>query len=243
MYRSFGASPLAAAAAALAIMLLLPLAACTRAEQKKAEPPPASGLEMRAIPETREATQAAPAAGSNGKAQKPAVLKPVAPATIASARAFGLAAPPGPFLPADFSLGPLADLAPKDKEELALLEPALAFLSALREGRLEAERVLPERRDILASLLSPLFAAPRPRAFRLGSFLREGDAALARLRLEAAPPEGVGPLSRPPRAEGELRLRREEGVWYVEDLALDPAGLSREPPPSDGAFEPGFAAP
>ena len=78
---------------------------------------------------------------------------------------------------------------------------------------------------------------------RLGRFIRNGDAALAKLRLEAAEPEAIGGLKRRPRAQGELLLRRLGEDWFVEGLALDPGELGRPPAPRAERFEPELLEP
>ena len=55
------------------------------------------------------------------------------------------------------------------------------------------------------------------RSYRLGAIVLSGDDASLRVRL---PPAAMG-ASGAQRVEGLLSLRKVEGSWYVESLALD----------------------
>jgi len=179
-----------------------------------------------------------PATGATGGATaSPGSASPPAfQASIASSRAFGLAAREGPLFPSDFEIGPLEDERGVNPERKATVAVIRKFLEALIEGRVETSLASPGRETLLEALSAPFLSEPKVVYFRIGRIVIEEDAALARIRLEANL-SGVGG-SRRPRAIGEIRLHRIEGSWRVDELAVDSTGLSVPPPASADPWEP-----
>jgi hypothetical protein len=144
--------------------------------------------------------------------------KPKPKAALASSlRGFGLRAPSAPRIAWDFSLGPLQSYRPSEGDEAAVFAVATSFVSGIAAGKLDKQLLFPAARDALSVLL----AAPAPASgagsaiqYRLGAIVLRGTDASLKLRLPAAADAA--------RIEGLLSLKKADGTWYVEALALDP---------------------
>ncbi|MDP3177646.1 MAG: hypothetical protein Q8M76_07060, partial [Spirochaetaceae bacterium] len=165
------------------------------------------------------------AAPSAAAAKTPA---PPRPALVAAMKAFGLAAPPKPRMPEDYSLGPLQSYRPTEGAESESFAAAVAFMDAYAQGKLDKTALLPEAREALSVLLTPPSAATGAAPYRLGKAKVEGQAASYLVRLPR--------VRDAPRVEGLLSLRAVESRWYVEALVLDP------PAPARLAFDPSALA-
>jgi len=244
----------AALALAIATLALLAPASCSKPPQaaKSAAPAeapaPKSTIKVVPAPQAAKVVQApeAETAPATPQAKTPAAGAPTAnaaktpapprPALAAAMKAFGLAAPPKPRMPEDYSLGPLQSHRPAEGAESGSFAAAVAFMNAYAHGKLDKASLLPEAREALSVLLAPTGAATGSATgaatgaapFRLGKAKIEGQAASYLVRLPRA--------SDAPRIEGLLSLRAVEGRWYVEALVLDP------PAPARLAFDPSALA-
>jgi hypothetical protein len=159
---------------------------------------------------------------------RPSAAPKPAPPLAASMRAFGLDAPSVPRMPEDFSLGPLQSYAPAAGDEAAVFAVARAFMDDIAAGKLNRELLLPESRDALSLLLAPAPpgessgapSATNLSAYRLGAIALRGEDASLKVRLPRAAATAGGTDA--PRVEGLLSLRKYDGSWYVEALALGP---------------------
>jgi hypothetical protein len=162
------------------------------------------------------------------------------PLALSSARLFGPASAGSPLAPEDFAIGPLADSRPESHDEAAALAAASSFLDGVVKGSYREDLALPGRKPLLALLSSPLFKDPRPASYRIGK-LRLGEdraggeeVAACRLRLGGPAPktgEKAGSGAPPPAIQtGEIGLRLENKVWYVESVTLDEAKAGRDSP-------------
>lgn len=208
------------AAAFLALAFLLAqgglMASCSRKAKGSGRAAQGTSLRSAILPPPAPAPQQG--VGPKG------VDAPKAPASesllAASIRAFGLGIPSKPRIARDFSLGELQSYAPAEGDEAKVLETARSFMDALAEGKLDPELLLPEARDALSLLLAPPAAHGKAKApYRLGAISILGEDASLKVRL----PSALEP-SDPKffREEGLLSLRKVDGSWYVEALALDP---------------------
>jgi hypothetical protein len=162
------------------------------------------------------------------------------PLTLSSGRLFGPASAGSPLAPEDFAIGPLADSRPESLDEAAALAAARAFLDGVVKGSYREDLALPGRKPLLALLSSPLFKDPRPASYRIGKLKISQDGAggeeVAACRLRLGGPvqkaEGVAASGAPPPAiqTGEIGLRLENKVWYVESITLDEAKAGRGSP-------------
>jgi hypothetical protein len=95
-------------------------------------------------------------------------------------------------------------------------------MDGLDAGKLDPELLLPSSREALSALLAPApqTAAAQSQAspYRLGAIDIKGDDASLKVRLASDKP-----LSDPQsvREEGLLSLRKEDGSWYIEALAIE----------------------
>ncbi len=204
-----------AAGVALALALLPSLYSCSR-QKTEAKAPAAAAQPARPAPVPSQAAAAKPPL-------PPAPAKaPMAP-LAAPLRAFGLRAPSSPRIASDFSLGPLQSFRPPaDGDEAAILAVARSFMDGLAAGKLDSKILLPEARDALTVLLAPSpktddaagkeGAAP---AYRLGAISISGEDASLKARLPSVSGDAA-------RRDGLLSLRKVDGSWYIETLALDP---------------------
>lgn len=216
-------------AAALALLGAATLSSCARKPgTERAAAAPDRGAAS-APPAATPAASPPPQAPIRISRQGAPASKPAAP-LAASLRAFGLGVPSLPRIPEDFSLGPLQSYSPAEGDEAAVFAVARAFTEGIAAGKLNRELLLPEARDALSLLLAPPAAPAAPAepaspaaalpGYRLGAIALRGEDASLRLRLAAtkASAEGAEAL----REEGLLSLRKVDGAWYVEALALDP---------------------
>jgi hypothetical protein len=93
-------------------------------------------------------------------------------------------------------------------------------MDALSAGKLDPELLLPSSREALSVLLAPAPQAADAQAspYRLGAISIHGDDASLKVRLASATPPADPQCLR---EEGLLSLRKEDGSWYIEALALD----------------------
>jgi hypothetical protein len=216
-------------ATVFAAALAVPLASsCARKSQAQTKAVQQAGEVFSAV------ASGIPSASNHGRptpAQPAADAAKRVPPLAAGLRAFSLGARPDPRMPEDFSLGPLQSSRPDSKEKAAALETARTFLAGAAAGKVDPSIYLPEARDALSALLAPAPAKEGAAALpgRIGAIEMEGDAASMGIRLPSSPGDA--------RIEGLLSLRKRDGAWYVESLALDP--------PSSGelAFAPGARPP
>jgi hypothetical protein len=182
---------------------------------------------------------AAPVSQQTGKPVQQTRPRPV---LAASLRAFGLGSTTGPFMPEDFSLGPLQDYRASDPASSAALQTARRFMDAFISGKIEPSLLYPEGRDALVWLLQPLLAAtssttgstpagsanktslaasngiPRTnQVYRLGSIVRLGDSASFRVLLSSAADPDPRALPR----QGLLSLRMSGETWFVEGFVVE----------------------
>jgi hypothetical protein len=178
----------------------------------------------------RKSQAGRPAAASSSAVEKPEAAsalkreprdarqsgaKPVPP-VAAALRAFGLGVPSIPRIPEDFSLGRLQSYSPAEGDEAAVFGVARKFMDALAAGKPAKELLLPEARDALSVLLAPPPSqGAAARGYRLGAITIKGEDASLMLRMPRAEGSTV-------RVEGLLSLRKVEGSWYVQALALNP---------------------
>ena len=227
----------ATAAACLAGSALL-VSSCARKREAEAVKPSedSRGKQGGAAPalQASRTPQTPPAQGDKRTEPKP-------PAQFAaSLRGFGLGAPSVPRMPEDFSLGPLQSYRPVAGDEAAAFTVAKSFMDEVAAGRLDDKLLLPEARDALSVLLAP----PAPAKAETAAPAESGSEAASAEKPAPPPPGGLGYrlgaitmmgddaslLVRMPRAdagaareEGLLSLRKVEGAWYVQALALRPA--------------------
>jgi hypothetical protein len=219
-------------AAALALASAFSLASCSRSSPKAGKPQAGAAAPRAALPPSAPLPSQAGAPAGAGAA-KPAALAGAPPAALAAPlRGFGLKVASVPRIARDYSLGPLQSWRPAAGDEAAVFATATAFMEGIAAGKLEKQLLLPQSRDALSALLAPPGPGSAPRSaipYRLGAIALRGPDASLRLRLPAA--AGAG------REEGLLSLRKSEGTWYVEALALDAraAGAPAFDPNAGGA--------
>jgi len=144
--------------------------------------------------------------------------KPKPKAALASSlRGFGLRAPSAPRIAWDFSLGPLQSYRPSEGDEAAVFAVATSFVSGIAAGKLDKQLLFPAARDALSVLL----AAPAP-LLGLGARYNIGSAPSSCEARTHRSSFGFPQPRTPARIEGLLSLKKADGTWYVEALALDP---------------------
>lgn len=162
------------------------------------------------------------------------------PLTLSSGRLFGPASAGSSIAPEDFAIGPLADSRPGSLDEAAALAAVGAFLDGLIKGPYRDDLALPGRKPLLALLSSPLLKDPRPSSYRIGKLKISEDGAAgeevaacrlrfgvpARRPAEDAASGGGAPAIR----TGEIGLRLENRIWYVESITLDEEKAGRGSP-------------
>lgn len=157
----------------------------------------------------------------------PAPARPAPPPVPAEQALLALPSPGLP--PADFELGPLADLLAASRPEREGLNAAGRFLDGLAKGKVPEEELLPERREELArSLRYYLDRRLLPSSHRLGQYSAEDGGARVKVRL----------LSKAGESRGELYLSRQEGRWYVSDVQAGFLQLGEPRPQRQGKFVP-----
>lgn len=249
----------------LAAALVGGMSACARGRSPTASvqpaPPQASAVGGIAAPVAGKqgAAQAAgekAAQNATAPAAPPPAPEPMLPpgaAVPSTPRYLNLQTPPTLFLPADFSIGPLAGLS-RGPHDAASPPPELvsrlsAFLDGLVSGKSVDSLVLAGRGPLVAAILSGLPGAGKagsPSSWRLGSIKAEGEEAVGALALFAEPIDPSGPTRLPPRCDGTIHARLAGSEWFIEDLSFDATGLASDRPLPDPPWQPpmpGSAAP
>ena len=123
-------------------------------------------------------------------------------------------------LPEDERLGPLANLRSPDPESEEAVRVCESVFTQLAEGILPSAHFHPAARTPLNFTFGALLdGGPRQSERRYGRPIRNGGTVTLPVRLEGGPVPSYG----------HVYLRLSQGVWYVDQWALDLSGL----PPAD----------
>lgn len=149
---------------------------------------------------------------------------PEAPATAsrrARNREFVVAEEPGDgLLPAEHSIGPLADRYSDDSNRRAIYRRVAQFLATLAEGEMPTDSILPESRTSIRRTLDYVLSEGLlPEDYAIGAIVFDSDRARLNVSLYGEP--GL--------TAGEVSVAAAEGRWYISDIQIDFAALAVEP--------------
>lgn len=168
-------------------------------------------------------------AGSSSSSQPPGSTSPGGAATPEGTNRLLALRGGSPVYPSDYQIGALQPLTPAGTERGAIVRVIQKFFEGLAAGEVDTKLVSPQWKDeIVRQLSGPKRRGDLPDSVRIGIVSVEQDKAHAAIRME----KGSGS------ANGQIYLDRIGQGWYVSDLQVDFADLSKpaaKGPPFDPA--------